>query len=427
MRFSTVATALGAPRYVLYFDQYHTTSLPSKAVTAGINYVITAFAGSSLFTTHPAGQYEPFMPLDQVRALFDNGTKVCMAIGGWGDTDGFGNASESDRSRRLFAKNVAATVKRLGYDCVDIDWEYPGGNGADYKQKPNSQKVKEIDRFPRLLKEIKAAIGSKELSIAVPAKEVDMIAYTAEQVHKINAIVDFVNVMTYDLMNRRDNVTNHHTSIQGSLKAIDTYISRGMTACKMNLGFAFYAKWFTTAAGYNCTSPIGCPTALLEAADGTDTGLSGAMTFEAANYQAAPANLTLSPDQSCGVGTNFKCGDGSCCSQYGFCGNTTAHCGTGCQDEYGKCTGTSTVTSFKKAMANGLTDNAAGGQWYWDSSSSLFWTWDTPELMARKFTEIVKARGLGGVMAWSLAEDSYNWSHLKAMQDGVKGLKRKGY
>lgn len=36
-----------------------------------------------------------------------------------------------------------------------------------------------------------------------------LVAYTAEQVPIINGIVDFVNVMTYDLMNRRDNVTTH--------------------------------------------------------------------------------------------------------------------------------------------------------------------------------------------------------------------------
>lgn len=51
-----------------------------------------------------------------------------------------------------------------------------------------------------LLKEIKTAIGDKELSIAVPGKVGDMIAFTAEQVPKINDAVDFVNV---SLSNKR--------------------------------------------------------------------------------------------------------------------------------------------------------------------------------------------------------------------------------
>lgn len=54
--------------------------------------------------------------------------------------------------------------------------------------------MQEIENFPKLLQEIKTAIGDKELSIAVPGKEGDMIAYTAEQVPKINEIVDHVNV-----------------------------------------------------------------------------------------------------------------------------------------------------------------------------------------------------------------------------------------
>ncbi|KAH7152886.1 glycoside hydrolase superfamily [Dactylonectria macrodidyma] len=419
---AALATAASAePKYVLYYDQWHTSDLPDKATAAGINYVITAFANSSLFTTEPSGVYTPFQPLDEVRALFDDGTKVCMAIGGWGDTAGFGEGAKTSKSRKLFAKNVAATVKRLGYDCVDIDWEYPGGNGADYKTNPNSGKVSEIQTYPKLLSAIKKEIGDLELSIAVPALERDMIAYTAKQVRKINKVVDFVNVMTYDLMNRRDTSTTHHVSLQGTLKAIDTYIARGFDAHKLVGGIPFYAKWFTTKKGVDCTTPTGCPTELLEAADGSDTGFSGAVTFEKGNFVSAPTNLTTSPDGSCGVGSFFKCGEVTCCSQFGFCGNSTAHCGTGCQSGYGRCEGTDVLASFQKALANGKTDTQAGAQWYWDASTSLYWSWDTPDLIKEKIT-ILLNQGIGGFMAWSLGEDGYDWSHLKAMQESIKAF-----
>ena len=65
-----------------------------------------------------------------------------VAIGGWGDSDGFSQAAASGESRKLFAKNVKAMVDETGADgncrlyClisfsnwkigVDIDWEYPG-------------------------------------------------------------------------------------------------------------------------------------------------------------------------------------------------------------------------------------------------------------------------------------------------------------
>lgn len=420
------AAASANPRYAIYFDQYHTSDLPNKTVTAGINYVITAFANSSLFAAEPAGVYAPFMPLDEVRALFDDDVKVCMAIGGWADTAGFSEGAKTEKSRKKYAKNVAATVKRLGYDCVDVDWEYPAGNGEDYRRIPNSKKVSEIKTFPLLLKEIKKAIGKKDLSIAVPGLERDMIAYTGEKVKEMNKWVDFVNVMSYDLMNRRDNFTTHHTSLQGTLKSLEAYISRGFSTSKLVAGVPFYAKWFTTKKGYKCTSPVGCPTELLEAADGTDTGLSGAVTFEKGNFEAAPTNLTTSPDNSCGVGSLYKCGEVQCCSQFGFCGNTTAHCGTGCQSAYGRCEGTDITSSFQKALANGKTDQERNGQWYWDADTSLFWTWDTPELIELKMKRLLR-KGIGGFMAWSLGEDGYDWSHLLAMQKNINAGTRYGY
>lgn len=82
-----------------------------------------------------------------------------------------------------------------------------------------------------------------------------------------------------------------------------------------------------------CDHPIGCPTVELEDANGTDTMKSGAVTF-----------LDGSP-----------------------------------------------------ILAQGHADEIEGGQWYWDSATSNFWTWDTPEFIAQKFEQIVKPRGLAGV------------------------------
>lgn len=107
----------------------------------------------------------------------------------------------------------------------------------------------------------------------------------------------------------------------------------------------------------------------------------------------------------------------------GYCGSSDAHCGTGCQSAYGTgCQGISTTESFANALKYGQADEVAGGQWYWDGEAELFWTFDTAALIQRKFEEIVEAKGLGGVFAWSLGEDSYNWSHITAITQGVKAL-----
>jgi hypothetical protein len=76
-------------------------------------------------------------------------------------------------------------------------------------------------------------------------------------------------------------------------------------------------------------------------------------------------------------------------------------------------------------MAHGVTDRKAGGQYYFDPANKLFWTWDTPELISAKFDAIVRKYKLGGVMAWSLGEDSFDWSHIRAMaKELAKGSSR---
>lgn len=102
--------------------RYHTTPVPTRNITAGITHVITAFAQSTIFTTDsqtfdPAA-YTPFRDLASIRALFDPGVKVCMSIGGWGDTAGFRVGATNDTSRRNYAKNINATLHHWGYDCA---------------------------------------------------------------------------------------------------------------------------------------------------------------------------------------------------------------------------------------------------------------------------------------------------------------------
>lgn len=105
-------------------------------------------------------------------------------------------------------------------------------------------------------------------------------------------------------------------------------------------------------------------------------------------------------------------------------GNSAAHCGTGCQSQYSdSCEGTDVNASFQKAIANGKTDAVRGGQWYWDASTHLFWSWDTAELINEKIGALLWGKGLGGVMAWSLVQDSHDWSRLRAMQQGVESRK----
>ncbi|KAJ5910019.1 CAZyme family GH18 [Penicillium tannophilum] len=415
------AHGAAAMRFAMYIDEYHVTDLPGQNETAYIDHAIMAFAPSKMFNSDSPASFTPFESPNSFRKRFSNDTKLMIAIGGWGDEQGFSDGAKDATTRQRYAKNIAAMLDANGFDGVDIDWEYPGGNGQTYKQVPNKDKVSEIETYPEFLAEVRKAIGNKTLSIAVPGRKQDMIAFTKETGPKIWESVDMVNVMSYDLMNRRDNVTSHQTSVQGSLDCINEYLDMGLDPQKINLGFAYYAKWFTTDPNSDCdTNPIGCAVVKLENDDGSDNGKSGAITFEASTDSPAPTNLTTSTNGKCGFDEKTKCPEGSCCSAYGNCGTDDSFCQAGCLSDYGTCKGISITDSWRRAQKDGKTDDKLGGQYYWDSKDNLFWTWDTPDLIARKFSDIVSAKNLGGVMAWSLGEDTYKFEHLNAMQQGVE-------
>ncbi|KAI1075472.1 family 18 glycosyl hydrolase [Whalleya microplaca] len=428
---SVTADATGF-RNVGYMDEWHVKIFPPKDVTAGITHVILAFAPSNL-SVPTNGSYAPFSTVEEIRAGFDKGTQLGLAIGGWGDTGGFSNASKTDESRKKYGKDLAALIK--DYDFVDIDWEYPGGNGADYKEEgsTNEDKKAEIEAFPLLLREIKEAVKPKYVSVTVPGLQQDMIAFTKELAPSIFESVEMVNVMTYDLMNRRDNKTTHQSSVAASNATIHTYMDLGLAPAKINLGLPYYAKFFTTSENTTCDAPVGCPIEAAEDAKGVDTGTSGSVTFEEAyvNPPPIPGNLTVDPGATCGTGTFFTCKGANtngtaCCSVAGYCGDTDEHCGSYCQVGYGDCKGKDIYKSFRTALDKGQLDKTEGGMWYWDKDTSLYWTWDTDDLIAGKFKDIIEPLGLGGVMAWSLGQDSADWKHIKAATKGAQDINMPG-
>lgn len=190
-----------------------------------------------------------------------------------------------------------------------------------------------------------------------------MIAFTKETIPAIIPSLDFFNVMTYDLMNRRDTVTKHHTGLELSLDSINAYLEIGVPSEKIHLGFAYYVKWFKTAKENieECAQhPIGCRAALMEdPSTGTDLGQAGAFSW----HDQVPLELAI---------------------------------------------------SFKKAKLGGKYDIVGGGYYFWDSEESIFWSWDTPKAIQRKFPMIVDKNQLGGVFAWGLGEDAPDFLHLKA-------------
>jgi GH18 family chitinase len=149
-----------------------------------------------------------------------------------------------------------------------------------------------------------------------------MLAFTPSTIPLLSASLDFFNIMTYDLMNRRDNITKHHTGIEASIDSITAYLDAGVPPDKANLGFGFYVKWFKTDPNGGCEkNAVGCQTALLEdPATGGDLGRAG---------------------------------------QFAWCDDVPWEL----------------EASFDKALTGTEFDAELGGNYYWDADEDIFWSW----------------------------------------------------
>ena len=71
---------------------------------------------SSAFNEEQPSEFPLFADVEKVRSQFAPGTAVMVAIGGWGDTDGFEKAARSEEGRKRFARNVKKMVDETGAD-----------------------------------------------------------------------------------------------------------------------------------------------------------------------------------------------------------------------------------------------------------------------------------------------------------------------
>lgn len=176
--------------------------------------------------------------------------KIVLSVGGWG-ADGFSHMAMTEKGRRNFAQSCLDAVEKYNLDGIDIDWEYPcsdaAGIGADPRDKEN---------FTALLAALREYLGKDRIvSVAVGASR-RCIADT--QMDKVAEIVDYVQLMTYDMV---DGTRAGHHAALGATKGdksglntrdiVEAYRRAGVPYEKLIIGAAFYGRHFAVTSFEN--------------------------------------------------------------------------------------------------------------------------------------------------------------------------------
>ena len=90
--------------------------IPELSLVSNITHVALAFMRPEVFNQEDPSSFQLFTTIEKVRSRFADGTKIMVAIGGWGDTRGFEVAAATDSSRQRFAKSVRKMVDVTGAD-----------------------------------------------------------------------------------------------------------------------------------------------------------------------------------------------------------------------------------------------------------------------------------------------------------------------
>ncbi|MFR2527157.1 MAG: glycosyl hydrolase family 18 protein [Clostridium paraputrificum] len=315
--------------------------------------------------------------------------KIGVSLGGWSKSGDFSTMAANASTRAKFVENVMKFIKYTNMDFVDLDWEYPGEyrepdktDNTNDEGTPNAS-PQDKDNYILLLQDLKNALNKQgkelgktyELSVALPAGVSKIEA--GIDVDKLFDIVDFANIMTYDMAGAWSTTSGHQTALYANPNApeeykglsvnecVNYYISQGAERQKIVIGAAYYTR------GWEQVSDKGV--------DPNNPGLFGeaAVVNKNADLTPTPGALNESP---------LKNGEG---------GRAGGVWGYNALDKL-------------KAKYTGLKeywDDSAKAPYLYNPETGAFFTYDNVRSIQEK-AKYVKENNLGGMIAWMASQDA---------------------
>jgi chitinase len=246
------------PAIIGYVFPQNDLIVPSDIAAARLTHINYAFADvkNGRIVEGFAHDAENFKLLADLRRQHAH-LKILISVGGWTWSNNFSDAALTFESRRRFVESAIAFVRRHDIDGVDIDWEYPGlrGNG-------NIHRPEDKENFTALMTDLRRALDTEGrlrkrhylLTFAAGAFP-DFIAKT--EMDKVQAVVDFVNLMTYDFRTS-DPVAGHHANLyphpadtkkRSVDSAVRDFIAAGVPPAKVVVGVPFYGRAWANIQG----------------------------------------------------------------------------------------------------------------------------------------------------------------------------------
>lgn len=179
--------------------------------------------------------------------------KVILSLGGWGGCKSCSDVFSEEKNRHDFALSVKELLVEYNADGIDLDWEYPAIEGfPGHAFKPEDR-----SNFTLLVKQLRETLGEKyEISFAAGGFE----KYMEEAIEwkKVAPLINYVNLMSYDLVHGFSERTGHHTPLYSTVDqllsadwGVRQLLERGVPKEKIIIGAAFYGRFWENVPNVN--------------------------------------------------------------------------------------------------------------------------------------------------------------------------------